>query len=140
MPAHSNRKENGAAEPSMIGTSGPSTSISALSTPAPARAAIRCSIVPTRAEPSPIVVQSLVSTTRLIGRGNVAAEIGAAKDDAMAGGRGQQSEADAPAGMNANADAGDAGLQRALRPERRNTSPAWFGPSVRSSALIPSYP
>ncbi len=57
-------KQKGAAEPSMIGTSGPSSSISTLSTPAPARAAIRCSIVPTRADPSPIVVQRLVSTTR----------------------------------------------------------------------------
>ena len=55
---------NGAALPSMIGTSGPSISIRALSMAHPERAAIRCSTVPT-VTPSelPTVVHMVVSTT-----------------------------------------------------------------------------
>ena len=45
-PAHSIRNKNGAALPSMIGISGPSSSTTALSISAPANAAIRCSTVP----------------------------------------------------------------------------------------------
>ena len=46
IPARSIISMNGAALPSMIGTSGPSNSTTALSTWLPASAAIRCSIVP----------------------------------------------------------------------------------------------
>ena len=63
-PAHSIRNTNGAELPSMIGTSGPFSSITALSMPEPRRAAIRCSTVPTEAPCSlATTVQSLVSTT-----------------------------------------------------------------------------
>ena len=46
-PTESIAATNWAAEPSMIGISGPSISTSALSTPRPASAAIRCSTVAT---------------------------------------------------------------------------------------------
>ena len=46
MPAHSIRNRKGAALPSMIGTSDPSSSTIALSISAPASAAITCSTVP----------------------------------------------------------------------------------------------
>jgi hypothetical protein len=62
-PAHSMRKTNGAALPSMIGTSGPSSSTTTLSISAPASAAMRCSTVP-MVSPSPLlkVVHSEDST------------------------------------------------------------------------------
>ena len=63
IPAHSIRNTNGAALPSMIGTSGPSSSTIALSTAAPAKAAIRCSTVPTIVPPpSDSIVQRVEST------------------------------------------------------------------------------
>ena len=48
-PAHSTRKTKGAELPSITGTSGPSISTRALSMPHPAKAAIKCSTVATRA-------------------------------------------------------------------------------------------
>ncbi len=63
-PARSIASTKGAALPSMIGTSGPSISTRTLSTPRPARAARRCSMVAT--EPvavSPMMVQSSVALT-----------------------------------------------------------------------------
>ena len=64
MPAHSIRETKGAALPSMIGISGPSTSISTLSILHPARAEVRCSIVLTVAPWSfPTVVARRVSIT-----------------------------------------------------------------------------
>src|SRR5262245_37706991 len=47
----------------MIGTSGPPTSTYALSMPRPAKADIRCSIVAMREVPTPMHVDSRVSTT-----------------------------------------------------------------------------
>ena len=67
VPAQSIRNTRWAAEPSSTGTSGPSTSISALSMPQPVSAAITCSTVPTRtvgSAGSARTVASLVSTTR----------------------------------------------------------------------------
>ena len=65
MPARSMRATKGAALPSMIGTSGPVMSITALSMAQPRRAAIRCSTVLTVAPSSlPTVVDIRVSTTR----------------------------------------------------------------------------
>ena len=67
LPAQSSRKMKGAAEPSRIGTSGPSSSTTASSMPQATKAAIRCSIVPTRASGTsaePSAVHSRVSTTR----------------------------------------------------------------------------
>ncbi len=49
MPADCSRNTNGAALPSMIGTSAAVSSTNALSIPSPAKADIRCSTVPTRA-------------------------------------------------------------------------------------------
>ncbi len=46
-----------------MGTSGPSTSMRALSMPQPASAAKRCSTVPTRVPPRPSEVFMVVSTT-----------------------------------------------------------------------------
>ena len=65
IPAQSSRNTNGAAEPSRIGGSGPSTSTTALSMPQPASAAITCSTVPIRAPSlSASTVARRVSTTR----------------------------------------------------------------------------
>ena len=61
MPADCTRKTNGAALPSMMGTSSAERSTKQLSMPSPARAAIRCSTVETRTPSSPIVVASSVS-------------------------------------------------------------------------------
>ena len=67
VPAQSNRKTKGAADPSSTGISGPSTATTALSIPQAASAAITCSTVPTRtfgAAGSDSTVQSRVSLTR----------------------------------------------------------------------------
>ena len=57
-PAHSIRNTKGAALPSIAGTSGPSSSTTALSTSSPAKAAIRCSMVATDTPLAAMVVQS----------------------------------------------------------------------------------
>ena len=68
MPAQSIRKTKGAAEPSRIGISGASTSMTQSSTPQPARAASTCYTVPIRASPAGVrqvsAVQRRVSVTR----------------------------------------------------------------------------
>ena len=61
MPADCIRKTNGRELPSIMGTSGPSSSIVALSIPKPAKADSKCSTVDTEALPYEIVVESLVS-------------------------------------------------------------------------------
>ena len=64
IPAHSMRNTKGAALPSMIGSSPPSTSTYRLSIPQPLRAANRCSTVAIVAPlPSPSVVHIRSSTT-----------------------------------------------------------------------------
>ncbi len=63
MPASWIRTTNGAAEPSRIGISGPSTSTRQLSMPMPWSAAITCSTVATRVFPLPRLVERVVSTT-----------------------------------------------------------------------------
>ena len=64
-PTLANASTKGSAEPSMIGTSGPSSVMTASETPKPAKAAITCSTVPTET-PAAFVsfVQSCVSFTR----------------------------------------------------------------------------
>ncbi len=62
-PASRSSSKKGWALPSAAGTSGPSMSITALSMPSAAAAAIRCSMVRTRTPKAPIVVAELVSTT-----------------------------------------------------------------------------
>ena len=96
MPADCSRKTNGAALPSMIGTSAAVRSMNALSIPKPAKADIRCSTVPTRAPSCSIVVPSVVSVTRrAIGR-NVDGlrQIEPAKHDAGIGRRRTQGHVD----------------------------------------------
>ena len=63
------RQTNGAAEPSTIGISGPSTSTRQLSIPMPSSAASTCSTVEMRAVPTPTLVESIVSTTRSLRAG-----------------------------------------------------------------------
>ena len=65
MPARWMSCTNGAPEPSPIGTSGPSTSMRAVSMPQPTSAARRCSTVPMRTSPRPSDVLRTVSTTAL---------------------------------------------------------------------------
>ena len=65
IPAAWRRKTKGPALPSMIGISGPSTSIRQLSMPSPAIADKRCSIVDILCSPDPSVVDNVVKPTSL---------------------------------------------------------------------------
>jgi hypothetical protein len=64
-PAERIRYTNGAALPSITGSSGPSISIRMLSMPSRTARASRCSTVPTVASPRPSLVASAVETTSL---------------------------------------------------------------------------
>jgi len=75
MPADWRRKTNGPALPSMIGNSGPATSTLRLSTPTPASADIRCSMVEIDASPSVSVDDNRVSPT-LTARAGIVTGVG----------------------------------------------------------------
>ena len=116
-PAHSIRKTKGAALPSIAGTSGPSSSTTALSISSPAKAAIRCSTV---AIEMPLPLASVVQSVDF---DDIAprsldldvAEIAAAETDAGIGRCWMEGHLDPRAAMQPDATAVDRRFQGFLR-------------------------
>ena len=113
MPARSMASTNGSALPSMIGTSGPSISIIALSMPSPASAASTCSAVEQSGPAaSPRTVWNSVAVTARkfarTSRSGSPPDAAAHKHDARIGLRGKNGQCCRQAGM--HADPADRGL------------------------------